>query len=53
MPVELKILGRDMNKLKHIKPPFPRKTYAEVLKILAEKEKVKRGFNAGAKDAVG
>ncbi len=37
---ELKILERDVEKLKKIKTPFYRKTYAEVLQILKEKEKL-------------
>ncbi|MBI1972735.1 asparagine--tRNA ligase [Candidatus Woesearchaeota archaeon] len=37
---ELEILGRDIATLKKVKAPFPRKTYAEVLKILKEKEQV-------------
>ncbi|MEM7819915.1 MAG: asparagine--tRNA ligase [Candidatus Aenigmatarchaeota archaeon] len=31
---ELKFLGQDINKLKKIKPPFPRITYTEALEIL-------------------
>ncbi|MDP1694503.1 MAG: asparagine--tRNA ligase [Candidatus Woesearchaeota archaeon] len=41
---ELKILERDVEKLKKIKAPFYRKTYAEVLKILEEKEGLKIPF---------
>ncbi len=41
---ELKILERDVEKLKKIKTPFYRKTYAEVLKILEEKEGLKIPF---------
>lgn len=37
---DLKILERDISKLEKIKPPFPRMTYTEVLKLLKEKEKV-------------
>ena len=37
---DLKILERDISKLEKIKTPFPRMTYAEVLKLLKEKEKV-------------
>lgn len=36
---ELKELGQDIAKLKKIKAPFPRMKYAEVLKLLKEKEK--------------
>ena len=35
---ELKILDRDVSKLKAIVPPFPRMTYKEVLAFLKEKE---------------
>ena len=41
---ELKLLGQDIKKLKKIKPPFPRLKYAEVLKLLKEKEKVNIPF---------
>lgn len=37
---ELEVLERDVKKLEKVKAPFPRKTYAEVLKILKEKERV-------------
>ncbi|PIO05684.1 asparagine--tRNA ligase [Candidatus Woesearchaeota archaeon CG08_land_8_20_14_0_20_43_7] len=35
---ELKILERDVEKLKKIKAPFPRLTYSEALKLLKEKK---------------
>lgn len=35
---ELKVLERDISKLKKVKRPFPRMTYTEVLKFLKEKE---------------
>src|SRR3989344_2938926 len=41
---ELKLLGQDTEKLKKIKPPFPRLKYAEVLKLLKEKEKLNITF---------
>ncbi|MEK6835491.1 MAG: asparagine--tRNA ligase, partial [Nanoarchaeota archaeon] len=41
---ELKLLGQDIEKLKKIKPPFPRLKYAEVLKMLKEKEKINIPF---------
>src|SRR3989344_6630184 len=41
---ELKLLGQDIEKLKKIKPPFPRLKYSEVLKILKEKEKINIPF---------
>ena len=37
---ELKILGRDINKLRKIKKPFPRMTYTEALEILKKKDKI-------------
>ncbi len=37
-PDELKEIGQDIAKLKKIKPPFPRMTYTDVLKLLKEKE---------------
>ena len=37
---ELKLLGQDIEKLKRIKPPFPRITYTEALEIL-EKDGIK------------
>jgi len=40
---ELKILGRDPEKLRKIKPPFPRITYRKALKIL-EKDGIKVKF---------
>ncbi len=41
---ELDILGRDVKKLERVETPFYRKTYAEVLKILKEKEGVNIPF---------
>ncbi len=41
---ELLLLERDIEKLKKIKTPFPRKTYREVLEILNKKEKIKIKF---------
>jgi len=37
---ELKILERDINKLRKIKKPFPRMTYTEALEILKKKDKI-------------
>ncbi|NHK29834.1 MAG: asparagine--tRNA ligase [Asgard group archaeon] len=36
---ELKVLGRDLKELKKIKPPFPRITYDEALKLLKKEGK--------------
>lgn len=45
---ELEILGRDPEDLKKIKPPFPRITYDEALKLLKEKGmEVKYGNDLG------
>ncbi len=37
---ELKILERDVKNLEKVKPPFPRITYTEALKLLKEKENI-------------
>ncbi len=37
---ELKMLNRDVSRLEKVKPPFPRMTYTEVLKLLKEKENI-------------
>lgn len=46
---ELEFLGRDLKKLKEIKPPFPRLTYTEAIKFLQKKKfNIKWGEDLGA-----
>ena len=48
---ELDILGRDLNRLEAIKPPFPKITYNEAVKILKDKgSKFNYGNDFGAPD---
>ena len=47
---DLKVLERDLKPLQNVKKPFPRITYDEAVKLIAEETKMKYGSDFGGED---